>query len=60
MRAKQIISAKGFVWKATIGHSLFQIIGADFYANRSSRMRFSLWGLLPLVNASSPDIMRSK
>lgn len=59
MRAKQIISAKGFVWKAAIGGSLFQMRGADYYINGSGRMRFSLWGLVPLVNAHSPDIARS-
>jgi hypothetical protein len=59
MRAKQIISAKGFVWKAAIGRSLFQMVGADYYANGFGRMRFSLWGLLPLVNASNPDVRRS-
>ncbi|MBD2774241.1 DUF6920 family protein [Iningainema tapete] len=59
MWAKQIISAKGFVWKAAIGRSLFQMRGADYYINGSGRMQFSLWGLLPLVNAHSPDIVRS-
>ncbi|GAB1541803.1 hypothetical protein NUACC21_44760 [Scytonema sp. NUACC21] len=59
MQAKQIISAKGFVWKAAIGRSLFQMVGADYYANGFGRMRFSLWGLLPLVNGRSPDIVRS-
>jgi hypothetical protein len=58
MEAKQIISApKGFIWKAAINRGLFQ--GADYYANKSGRMRFSLWGLIPVVNAQSPDIARS-
>jgi hypothetical protein len=59
MRAKQIISAKGFVWKAAVGRSLFQMRGADYYINGSGRMRFSLWGLVPLVNAHNPDVVRS-
>lgn len=60
MRAKQITSAlKGFVWKAVIGSGLFNFMGADCYANKSGRMRFSLWGIIPLVNAHSPDITRS-
>lgn len=59
MRAKQIISAKGFVWKAAIGRGWFQMVGADYYVNKSGRMRFSLGGLIPLVNAHSPDIARS-
>jgi uncharacterized protein (DUF924 family) len=59
MQAKQIISEQGFVWKAAIGRSLFQMVGADYYANKSGRTRFSLWGLIGLVNAHSPDIARS-
>lgn len=59
MQAKQIISEKGFVWKAAIGSSLFQMVGADYYANKSGKMRFSLWGLIGLVNAHSSDIARS-
>lgn len=59
MQAKQIISAKGFVWQAAIGRNLFQMVGADYYANESGKMQFSLWGLMPLVNAHSPDIARS-
>lgn len=35
------------------------MVGADYYANKSGRMRFSLWGLIGLVNAHSPDIARS-
>lgn len=58
MQAKQIISEQGFVWKAAIGRSLFQMVGADYYANKSARTRFS-WGLIGLVNAHSPDIARS-
>jgi hypothetical protein len=58
MQAKQIISEQGFVWKAAIGRSLFQMVGADYYANKSGRTRFS-WGLIGLVNAHSSDIARS-
>ncbi|MDJ0737781.1 MAG: hypothetical protein QNJ47_27615 [Nostocaceae cyanobacterium] len=60
MQAKQIISAmKGFVWQARVGKGVMQISGADYYWQKSGRMGFSLWGLLPLVNASSADIARS-
>ncbi|MHC5745920.1 MAG: DUF6920 family protein [Nostoc sp.] len=59
MQATEILSTKGFVWKARIGSGLFQMIGSDRYTNKSGRMRFSLWGLIPLVNAHSPDITRS-
>ncbi|MBN3892190.1 MAG: hypothetical protein HWQ43_24580 [Nostoc sp. JL31] len=59
MQATEILSTKGFVWKARIGSGLFQMIGSDCYTNKSGRKRFSLWGLIPLVNAHSPDITRS-
>jgi hypothetical protein len=60
MEAKEIISAfKGFVWKAVIGSGLLQMRGGDYYFNNLGRMRFSLWGLIPLVNAHNPDINRS-
>ncbi|MBD0390496.1 MAG: hypothetical protein ICV54_29360 [Nostoc sp. C3-bin3] len=60
MQAKEIISAlKGLVWKPVIGSGLSQFVGTDYYANKSGRMRFFLWGVIPLVNAHSPDINRS-
>jgi hypothetical protein len=60
MQAKQIISAsKGFVWKPIIGKSLVKMDGTDYYANKSGRMRFYLWGLIPLVNAQNTDINRA-
>ncbi|MFB8790154.1 MAG: DUF6544 family protein [Potamolinea sp.] len=60
MQAKQIISAsKGFVWKPVIGSSFMQMVGEDYYANKSGRMRFYLWGLIPLVNAQNSDINRA-
>jgi hypothetical protein len=59
MQATEILSTKGFVWKARIGSGLFQMIGSDYYTNKSGRMQFSLWGLIPLVNAHNPDITRS-
>lgn len=59
MQATEIISTKGFVWKATIGHGWLLMKGADYYANGVGRVRFALWGLLPLVDAHSPDTHRS-
>ncbi len=58
--AKQRISLlKGFVWQATVGRGLSQFMGADYYIHGTSRMRFSLWGLVPLVNAHTHDVARS-
>jgi hypothetical protein len=59
LQAEEILSTKGFVWKATAGQGLMQMQGADYYTNREGRMRFSLWGLIPVVNASNPDVLRS-
>ncbi|OKH23163.1 DUF6920 family protein [Chroogloeocystis siderophila] len=59
MQAEEIISVKGFVWQATIGHGLLQFKGADSYANGIARVQFALWGLLPLINAHNPNITRS-
>ena len=60
MQASQIISpASGFVWQATIGKSLIKFSGADYYAQNRGRMKFSLWGLIPLVDAQNENINRS-
>ncbi|PMB39309.1 hypothetical protein CEN40_24100 [Fischerella thermalis CCMEE 5205] len=60
MQAKQRISLlKGFVWQATVGRGLSQFVGADYYIKGTGRMRFFLWGLVPLVNAHTHDIARS-
>ena len=60
MQAKQIISAfKGFVWKAKIGSGLMKFIGADYYFNNFARMQFSIWEIIPVVNAHNQDITRS-
>ena len=51
MQASQIISTfPGFVWRATIGKGLSKLIGADYYHKSNSRMRFSLGGLIPVVD----------
>ncbi|WP_036477892.1 DUF6544 family protein [Myxosarcina sp. GI1] len=61
MNASQIISTTppGFVWKASIGKASMSFSGADYYSQSKGRMRFFLWGLLPLVNAQNKNIDRS-
>ncbi|NJO57607.1 MAG: hypothetical protein HC836_04235 [Richelia sp. RM2_1_2] len=60
MQAEQIISAlKGFVWNAKIGSGLMKFIGSDYCFNNFGRMRFSIWGIIPVVNAQNQDITRS-
>ena len=60
MQASQIVSTSaGFVWKANIGKSLMKFSGADYYAQNKGRVKFSLWGLIPLVDARDRDVDRS-
>lgn len=59
MQAQEILTAKGFVWKAKIGSALSKFQGADYYFNHSSRMQFSVGGLMPVVNVQNQDTARS-
>jgi hypothetical protein len=59
MQAQEILTSKGFVWKAKIGHGLSQFQGTDYYFDRSGRMRFSILGLVPIVNVQNSDTARS-
>jgi hypothetical protein len=60
MQASQIISTSpGFIWKATIGKGLSSFSGADYYHQNKGRMRFSLGGLIPVIDAQNENIKRS-
>lgn len=59
MQAQEILSAKGFVWRAKIGRGLSQFQGADYYCDRSGKMQFALLGLVPIVNVQNANITRS-
>ena len=60
MQASQIVSESGgFVWQANVGKGLMNLSGADYYARDRGRVKFSLWGLIPLVDAQSKDVDRS-
>jgi hypothetical protein len=60
MEAEEILSIpSGFVWKAAVRSGLIRLNGADYYANRIGRVRFGMWGIIPLVNQTGPDISRS-
>jgi hypothetical protein len=59
VQAEELISRQGFVWKAVAGKGIFQMRGADYYTQNDGEMRFSLLGLIPLVQARNPDVMRS-
>lgn len=59
MRAVQTLSIPGgFVWKARTG-GLVRITGSDCYQNRTGSMRWRLWGLIPVIRASGPDVTRA-
>jgi hypothetical protein len=59
MQAQEILTKKGFVWKAKIGSVFSQFQGADYYLNRAGRMRFSILGLVPIVNVQNQNTARS-
>jgi hypothetical protein len=59
LQAEEVLSTKGFVWRATAGRDLMQIQGADCYLQGKGQMRFSLWGLIPVISTRSPDVIRS-
>ena len=60
MEASQIIAKSGdFVWKAKIGKGLFKLSGADYFYRDRGRVKFSLWGLIPLVDSHDDNTTRS-
>ncbi|MCU0571144.1 MAG: hypothetical protein MUF49_31840 [Oculatellaceae cyanobacterium Prado106] len=59
VQAQEILSTQGFIWRAIAGEGVMQMQGADYYTQGDGRMRFSLWGMIPVVNAQNEDVMRS-
>jgi hypothetical protein len=59
LQAEELLTTQGFVWKATAGRGMMQMQGADYYTQNQGRSRFSLWGLIPVVNAHNPDTIRA-
>ena len=58
--AEQIlVKERGFVWKATATRGVLVVTGTDYYLDGEGRMRIALFGLIPVVNASGPDLSRS-
>ena len=61
LQATQILTTgRGFVWKAkakAVGPIFMSV--TDHYAAGEGRIRVTLLGLLPMVNASNPDIAKS-
>jgi uncharacterized protein DUF6544 len=60
MKARQVLAPpNGFVWRAEVGDGLMRFSGADHYANGSGRMRFWLWGIIPLVQQEGQNVSRA-
>lgn len=59
-RADEVICwGKGFVWKAGVKMGRLSVSGSDRFVDGRGAMRWSLFGLLPLVRAYGPDVTRS-
>ncbi len=59
-RARQVLRpGHGFVWNATAGKGPVIFKGGDAYWRGEGSLDFRLWGLLPVVRASGPDVARS-
>jgi hypothetical protein len=60
MQAEQVISVpRGYVWKATADNGLLRMSGGDYYFQGDARVRFWLWGMIPVANSGGPDVARS-
>lgn len=60
MQAEQVLAPpSGFVWKARVAKGPMRIEGFDAYGHGEGALRWWLLGLVPVVNASGPDVTRS-
>lgn len=58
--ARQIIlAASGFVWAPIVGGRLIRFVGTDALGPDDARIEFRLYGRIPVVCGSGPDIARS-
>jgi hypothetical protein len=58
--AEEVISwGHGMVWRATVRMRGVPILGRDSFVEGRGAMQWKLFGILPVVNASGPDITRS-
>ncbi len=59
-KAEQVIVwGRGFVWRATVRMFALPIRGFDRLLDGEGQMRWKLFGLVPIMTASGPDIARS-
>lgn len=60
MKSEEIlVPARGYVWRARVGGGLMRIRGHDRLLDGEAEMRWWLWGFVPVVRASGPDVSRS-
>lgn len=59
LRARQILSTRGLLWRASAGRGLMTIAGADVYADGRGSMRWYLFGAIPIIRAAGADVTRS-
>jgi len=60
LTAEQILaSPRGFIWRATAGRGALSITGFDRYARGAGEMRWSLWGIIPVMRVRGDDVTRS-
>lgn len=58
--AKQMLTpGRGFVWRAKAKKGFIPIEVTDHYLEGNARVRVTLLGLIPIVNESGPDVVKS-
>jgi hypothetical protein len=58
--AEQVIRwDRGMIWRASVRIRGMLIRGSDSFIDGEGAMRWKLFGILPIINASGPDITRS-
>ena len=53
------VQGRGFAWKARAGRGPLTLTAADHYLDGEGRMKIFLFGLVPVVNATGPDLSKS-
>lgn len=59
LRARELLAPQAFIWQASVGAGTRRISGHDLFAQGEGAMRWFLWGIVPIVQASGPDLSRS-
>ncbi len=60
MKAEQILAPpRGFIWKARVSKGLMRISGFDRLVHGTAKMRWWLYGLVPVVKGEGIDVDRS-